>query len=155
MDFFSIIVLWLSWGGIFIQYCTTNSSSPEVELRFCQWIILYKYWTGRPDLSSFLCPYYSMRMHCIEGRCLWSASGDRTSGYIHGLRMTKNSVSGAGATSLSPIQQQKFHHRWDVLSILKTCVNERIKGIPKGPVRLDWIYMRVVPLDRPWKGHQL
>ncbi len=24
----------------------------------------------------------------------------------------------------------------------------------KGTVRPDWIYMRVVPLDRPWKGHQ-
>ncbi len=25
----------------------------------------------------------------------------------------------------------------------------------KGSVRPDWIYMRVAPLDRPWKGHQL
>ncbi len=24
----------------------------------------------------------------------------------------------------------------------------------KGNVRSDWIWMRVVPLDRPWKGHQ-
>ncbi len=24
-----------------------------------------------------------------------------------------------------------------------------------GTVRPDWIYMRVVPLDRPWKGHHL
>ncbi len=24
----------------------------------------------------------------------------------------------------------------------------------KGSVRPDWIYMRVVPLDRPWKGHK-
>jgi hypothetical protein len=25
------------------NYCATNSSSPEVELRFCPWIILFKY----------------------------------------------------------------------------------------------------------------
>jgi hypothetical protein len=25
------------------NYCATNSGSPEVELRFCTWLILFKY----------------------------------------------------------------------------------------------------------------
>jgi hypothetical protein len=25
------------------NYCATNSGSPEVELRFCPWLIMFKY----------------------------------------------------------------------------------------------------------------
>jgi hypothetical protein len=30
-------------AGISKNHCATNSGSPEVELRFCPWIILFKY----------------------------------------------------------------------------------------------------------------
>ncbi len=30
-------------AGVSKNYCATNSGSPEVELRFCPWIILFKY----------------------------------------------------------------------------------------------------------------
>ncbi len=30
-------------AGIVKNYCATNSGSPEVDLRFCPWIILFKY----------------------------------------------------------------------------------------------------------------
>jgi hypothetical protein len=30
-------------AGISKNYCATNSGSPEVELRFCPWFILFKY----------------------------------------------------------------------------------------------------------------
>ncbi len=40
------------------NHCAGNSGSPEVELSFCPWLTLFKYWTGWPDLSSSLCPYY-------------------------------------------------------------------------------------------------
>jgi hypothetical protein len=29
------------WNFKEIPYCATNSGSPNIELRFCQWIILY------------------------------------------------------------------------------------------------------------------
>jgi len=29
-----------------------------MELRFCPWFLLFKYRTGRSDLSSSLCPHY-------------------------------------------------------------------------------------------------
>jgi hypothetical protein len=45
-------------AGISKNYCATNSGLPEVELRFCPWIILFNFWTGRTDLRSSLCPYY-------------------------------------------------------------------------------------------------
>ncbi len=32
--------------------------------------------------------------------------------------------------------------------------NLKIGQIVKGIFQVDWIYMRVVPMDRPWKGHQ-
>ncbi len=32
---------------------------PEVDLRFGPWHLLFKYWIGRPDLSSSLCSQYS------------------------------------------------------------------------------------------------
>jgi hypothetical protein len=31
-----------------VEFQRTNSGSPEVELRFCPWIKLFKYWTERP-----------------------------------------------------------------------------------------------------------
>jgi hypothetical protein len=33
-------------AGISKNYCATNSGSPEVELRFCLWIILFNYELG-------------------------------------------------------------------------------------------------------------
>jgi hypothetical protein len=33
-------------GWNFNEYCATNSGSPEVELRFCPWLLLFKYWGG-------------------------------------------------------------------------------------------------------------
>jgi hypothetical protein len=30
-------------AGISKNYCATNSGSPEVELRFCPWLIMFKY----------------------------------------------------------------------------------------------------------------
>ncbi len=45
----------LLWGCNFKNYWATNSGSPEVELRFCPWLILLKDWTGWPawpELSS-------------------------------------------------------------------------------------------------------
>jgi hypothetical protein len=30
-------------AGISKNYCATNSGSPEVELRFCPWLIMIKY----------------------------------------------------------------------------------------------------------------
>jgi hypothetical protein len=30
-------------AGISMNYCKTNSGSPEVELRLCPWIIFFKY----------------------------------------------------------------------------------------------------------------
>ncbi len=44
--------------GISKDYWAANSGSPEVELRFFPWLILFKYWTGWPDVSPSLCPYY-------------------------------------------------------------------------------------------------
>jgi hypothetical protein len=44
--------------GISKNYCTTNSNTPEVELWFCPWLILFTYWIGCSDLRSSLCPYY-------------------------------------------------------------------------------------------------
>ncbi len=41
-------------SGISKNNCKTYSGSPEVELKICPWLILFRYWTGRPDLSSFL-----------------------------------------------------------------------------------------------------
>ncbi len=41
----------LSEAGISKNYCATDSGSPEVELRFCPWLILFKYWTGWPVLN--------------------------------------------------------------------------------------------------------
>jgi hypothetical protein len=38
--------------------CSVAPVTPEVELRFCPWIMLFKDWTGWPDLSSALFPYY-------------------------------------------------------------------------------------------------
>ncbi len=38
--------------------CATNSGSSKVELKFFPWLILFKYWTGWPVLSSFLWHYY-------------------------------------------------------------------------------------------------
>jgi hypothetical protein len=32
-----------SEAGISKNYCAANSGSPEVELRFCPWLILFKY----------------------------------------------------------------------------------------------------------------
>ncbi len=69
--------------GIFKSYCATTSGSPEVELRFWPWLILFQYRIG-PVLRSALCPYYV----CIEGGELRSASGDRTSDLIHVHRMS-------------------------------------------------------------------
>ncbi len=41
-----------SWfSSVSKNYCATNSGSPEVELRFCSWLILFKYWTGWPRLT--------------------------------------------------------------------------------------------------------
>ena len=34
-------------AGISKNYCAKKSGLPEVELRFCLWIILFKYGTGR------------------------------------------------------------------------------------------------------------
>ncbi len=58
--------------------CATNSGSTEVQLRFCPWLLLFKYWTGCmawPELFS-----KSLLCACIEGRGLRSAFGGRTSG---------------------------------------------------------------------------
>jgi len=80
------------WNFKELQYCATNSGPPEVELRFCPWIILFKYWTCRPDLGSSLCPYY-VYMH-RGGRPKVSLRTGPQIKYIHALRMTKNSASG-------------------------------------------------------------
>ncbi len=76
-------------AGISKNYCAANSGSPKVELRFCSfhWLILFKYWTGWPDLRPSLCPYY---VYARRGAAL--GLGDRTSGKIHLHRMTKNSA---------------------------------------------------------------
>jgi len=37
---------------------TVHSAWPDVKLRFCPWLLLFKYWTGGPDPSSSLCLYY-------------------------------------------------------------------------------------------------
>ncbi len=57
-------------AGISKNYCTTSSGSPEVVMRFCPWLILFKYQTGWLDLAFLYVPIM----------CLRSASGDRTSG---------------------------------------------------------------------------
>ncbi len=44
----------ISAVGISKNYSATSSGSPEVELRFCPKIILFKYWIKRPDLSTSL-----------------------------------------------------------------------------------------------------
>ncbi len=42
----------------FKNYCTTRSAWPEVGLRFCPWLFLFKYWTGGSDLDFSLCFLY-------------------------------------------------------------------------------------------------
>ncbi len=62
MFWVKLIVSWLGWAiplsaedqgartpggteaGISKSYCATNSGSPKVELRFCPWLILLRYW---------------------------------------------------------------------------------------------------------------
>ncbi len=66
-----------SEAGMSKNNCAANSGSPEVELRCGPSLILFKYWTGWPDLSSFCVP--------IMWRGLRSASGDRT--WLH-VRVT-------------------------------------------------------------------
>jgi hypothetical protein len=45
--------------SIFKETQHKGSISPEVELRFCPGLLLFKYCTGGHDLSSFLCLYYT------------------------------------------------------------------------------------------------
>ncbi len=42
------------------QRITTQQTQVHlrVRLRFCRWLIVFKHWTGLPDLSPPLCPYY-------------------------------------------------------------------------------------------------
>ncbi len=51
-----------SEAGILKNYVATTLGLSEIELRFCPWLILYKYRTGWPGLSSSFGPYY-MYMH--------------------------------------------------------------------------------------------
>ncbi len=82
--------LWLNpEAGISKNYCATKSSSPEVELWFYRWIILFKYWTGRPDLSSSLCPYYANGAR-PKVSLRWQ---DLRLYTVHVNRMSKNSAS--------------------------------------------------------------
>ncbi len=51
------------------NYC---AYAPEVELRFCPWLILFKYWTGRLTWGFLSCMYVPiMCTVCIEVRGLW------------------------------------------------------------------------------------
>ncbi len=43
-------------AGISKNYRVKNSGSPEIELKPWPWLI-FKYWTGWPDLGSSLCPH--------------------------------------------------------------------------------------------------
>jgi hypothetical protein len=45
-------------GAIFKKLWEKGSALPEVELRFCPWLLLFEYWTGRPEPSSSLCIHY-------------------------------------------------------------------------------------------------
>jgi hypothetical protein len=40
------------------KYFAIGSAPPEVDLRFCPWLLLSKYWTDGPDPSSSLCLHY-------------------------------------------------------------------------------------------------
>ncbi len=42
-------------GGLFFkEILSKGSASPEVELRFCTWLLLFQYCTAEPDLRSYL-----------------------------------------------------------------------------------------------------
>jgi hypothetical protein len=40
---FALFVTDITSGWNFKKYCAANSDSAEVELRFCPWLILFKY----------------------------------------------------------------------------------------------------------------
>jgi hypothetical protein len=76
------------------NFCALNSGSPEVELRFCPWIIVFKYFNLAAWPESSLCLYNVCMLRGVRPKVsLRSASGDRTSSSIHVHRMTKNSAS--------------------------------------------------------------
>ncbi len=37
-----------------MRYCAKGSALPEVDLRFCQWLLLLKFWTCGSELSSIV-----------------------------------------------------------------------------------------------------
>ncbi len=51
------MALLASSGRIFKELLRKIGSAwPGVDLRFCPWLLLFKYWTGGSNLSSSLCP---------------------------------------------------------------------------------------------------
>ncbi len=90
----------LTLGSVNGSYCS------NIELGGLAWVLFYVHITicvhalhrGARPMVSLRWP--DLRLHTCT---------------VH--RMTKSSASGLGATSLSPIQQQKFHHRQEFLSI--------------------------------------
>ncbi len=50
------------------KYCAIGSSWPGVDLRFCPWLILFKYWAGGSDLHDL----FSVPLVCINKRKLSS-----------------------------------------------------------------------------------
>ncbi len=49
------------------KYRARDSPWPAVDLRFCLWLLVFKYWTGRSDLSSSL----SVLITCISSVNQW------------------------------------------------------------------------------------
>ncbi len=108
----------------------TNSGSPEVELRFCQWLILQYIvqkvnWVAWPELFSmsllYMCRYWGARP---KVSLRWKE--------IHAHKMTKNSASVIDAKSVyNKVDKQKtfakedwipwntVYHEWRNLSSLQ------------------------------------
>jgi hypothetical protein len=82
------LYFWVTEAGIIKNNCAINSGSSEVELRFCLWLILFKYWTGWLDQSSSFFPYYAYRGAWPKGILRWQDLR-----LIHVQRMTQNSAS--------------------------------------------------------------
>jgi len=68
---------------------------------------------------------------------------------VHAYCWTRKTVN------LSGVRLLFNHYRYTSITIdvFFFCV---LKNRPqfKGTIRPDWTYMRVVPMDRPWRGHQ-
>jgi hypothetical protein len=94
LDVMSRRLLLKSIVAIFKNYWTTRSAWPEVELRFCPWHLLFKYWTGGSDLNFSLCLLYVSLMLRVLGSDLRLGSDQNTLGCIHLLSTQNDKGSG-------------------------------------------------------------